>query len=115
VLGSSYLLTISLQHCLFVGFAVLFTGEILKKTEAVNSALKFSGHLCLLGLSLINLSFLHYAFSEELLLIQVLVSLSVLALLFFKEKFFLAEDKKKSKSLSVYLILVVLLAFELID
>lgn len=111
MLGASYLFTLSFQHLLFVGFALLFSGEILNSKSEEQFV---SNHLILAGLFTMNLSFLHYFKSEEIFLVQILLSLLIISSLFIKFDTGGVLEKNKNNMCSVYLILAVYLAVELI-
>jgi uncharacterized membrane protein len=113
MLGASYLLSLSLQHFIFLGLLVMFASEIMTSIKISGSLKIFFEYLSLVGLSIINLSFLHYSFTHELLLIQVLLSILMLALFYLSLK---AHNKTLCERESgVYAILVVLLFIELIN
>lgn len=113
MLGVKYLLDPTIQHYWCFAFALYFAGEILSQTACFCSNLHLYKHLTLSGIFSLNLAFLHYSFTEELLLVQVSISIFIILNFFISAGGVEKTEKVESKSFSVYLILIVFLIAEL--
>jgi len=111
MLGASYLLSLTLQHYVFLGLVLVFTIEVLIKVKGLSELNALYEHVGLLGLSFLNLAFLHYSLTEELFLVQTLLLILMILLLLTNTK--IPERLNRNENNLVYIVLALILFIEL--